>query len=183
MPSDAATTADQQTAVEAFHRAFYDAHDTTWKQTFWLGTTVRKCAFDLWTYQEIIVETRPDLIVETGTYLGGSALYMASVCDLVGHGKVVTVDGASDAMLWGAEAILRTGPDGSARAVGSLSSAAFGHTLGCPVGMALLAREDGPADAAWLEAGTYHVDLAGELLPARVHLRAPYDPASARPKA
>ncbi|MBF6986211.1 FAD-dependent oxidoreductase [Cupriavidus sp. IK-TO18] len=96
---------------------------------------------------------------------------------------VVTMDGASDAMLWGAEAVLRTGPDGSVRAVGSLSSAAFGHTLGCPVGMALLAREDGPADAAWLEAGTYHVDLAGELLPARVHLRAPYDPASARPKA
>ena len=48
--------------------------------------------------------------------------------------------------------------------------------------MALLAREDGPADAAWLEAGIYHVDLAGELLPARVHLRAPYDPASERPK-
>ncbi|SPC05658.1 glycine cleavage T C-terminal barrel domain-containing protein, partial [Cupriavidus oxalaticus] len=95
---------------------------------------------------------------------------------------VVTVDGASDAMLWGGEAVLRTGPDGSVRAVGSLSSAAFGHTLGCPVGMALLAREDGPADAAWLEAGIYHVDLAGELLPARVHLRAPYDPASERPK-
>ncbi|MEM5275532.1 FAD-dependent oxidoreductase [Cupriavidus taiwanensis] len=96
---------------------------------------------------------------------------------------VVTVDGASDAMLWGGEAVLRTGPDGSVRAVGSLSSAAFGHTLGCPVGMALLARADGPADAAWLEAGSYRVDLAGALLPARVHLRAPYDPASARPRA
>lgn len=92
MSSEAAAAVDRHTAVEAFHRAFYDAHDTTWKQTFWLGITVRKCAFDLWTYQEIIVETRPDLIVETGTYLGGSALYMASICDLLGHGKVVTVD-------------------------------------------------------------------------------------------
>jgi cephalosporin hydroxylase len=79
-------------ALEAFHQVFYDTHDMTWKQTFWLGVTVRKCAFDLWTYQEILVETRPDLIVETGTYLGGSALYLASICDLLGHGKVVTVD-------------------------------------------------------------------------------------------
>jgi cephalosporin hydroxylase len=79
-------------AVEAFHRLFYDTHDTTWKQTFWLGVTVRKCAFDLWAYQEILFETRPDLIVETGTYLGGSAFYLAGICDLLGHGKVVTVD-------------------------------------------------------------------------------------------
>ena len=36
--------------------------------------------------------TRPDLIVETGTYLGGSAFYLAGICDLLGHGKIVTVD-------------------------------------------------------------------------------------------
>ena len=88
----AAESARSDPAVDAFHRLFYDTHDTTWKQTFWLGVTVRKCAFDLWAYQEILVETRPDLIVETGTYLGGSAFYLASICDLLGHGKVVTVD-------------------------------------------------------------------------------------------
>jgi cephalosporin hydroxylase len=88
----AAESARRDPAVEAFHRLFYDTHDTTWKQTFWLGVTVRKCAFDLWTYQEILVDTRPDLIVETGTYLGGSAFYLAGICDLLGHGKVVTVD-------------------------------------------------------------------------------------------
>lgn len=78
--------------VDAFHRRYYDAAETTWKQTFWLGQTVRKCPLDLWAYQEIIFETRPELIVETGTYLGGSALYLASLCDLLGHGKIVTVD-------------------------------------------------------------------------------------------
>lgn len=88
----AAESARSDAAVEAFHRLFYDTHDTTWKQTFWLGATVRKCAFDLWTYQEILVDTRPDLIVETGTYLGGSAFYLAGICDLLGHGKIVTVD-------------------------------------------------------------------------------------------
>ncbi|KUE90800.1 FAD-dependent oxidoreductase [Cupriavidus necator] len=96
---------------------------------------------------------------------------------------VVTLDGASEAMLWGGEAILRTAPDGTVRPAGFVTSAAFGHTLGCPVGMGLLARADGPADAAWIEGGKYHVDLAGELLPARIHLRAPYDPASERTKA
>ena len=35
---------------------------------------------------------KPELIVETGTYRGGSALYLASLCDLVGHGEVVSID-------------------------------------------------------------------------------------------
>lgn len=92
MDAAAAESARSDAAVETFHRLFYDTHDTTWKQTFWLGVTVRKCAFDLWTYQEILVDTRPDLIVETGTYLGGSAFYLAGICDLLRHGKIVTVD-------------------------------------------------------------------------------------------
>lgn len=78
--------------TEAFHRLYYDAADTTWKQTFWLGQRVAKCPLDLWVYQEMLVETRPDLIVETGTFAGGSALFLASVCDLIGHGRIVTVD-------------------------------------------------------------------------------------------
>jgi cephalosporin hydroxylase len=46
----------------------------------------------LWIYQEIIHELRPDVIVETGTFNGGSALYMASLFDLLGGGRVITVD-------------------------------------------------------------------------------------------
>lgn len=93
---------------------------------------------------------------------------------------VLTLDGASQAMLWGGEAVLRTGPDGTVRPAGFITSAAFGHTLGCPVGLALLQREDGAANAEWIAAGKYHVDLAGELIPASVHLRPPYDPGNAR---
>ena len=47
---------------------------------------------DLWIYQEILVETRPDVIIETGTRFGGSALFLASICHLLGHGRVITVD-------------------------------------------------------------------------------------------
>jgi cephalosporin hydroxylase len=72
------------------HDVFY-ASD--WKpRTYWLGTLTLKNPLDLWVYQEIIFETRPDLIVETGTYRGGSAAYLASICDLLGAGEVISID-------------------------------------------------------------------------------------------
>jgi cephalosporin hydroxylase len=39
-----------------------------------------------------MVDTRPELVVETGTYRGGSAAYLASICDLLGAGEVVSID-------------------------------------------------------------------------------------------
>jgi cephalosporin hydroxylase len=47
---------------------------------------------DLLIYQEILYETRPHVIIETGTAAGGSALFFASLCDLLGRGEVITVD-------------------------------------------------------------------------------------------
>jgi cephalosporin hydroxylase len=58
----------------------------------WFGYELAKCALDLWIYQELLVRTRPDFVVETGTWCGGSALYFAMLFDLLGHGQVVTVD-------------------------------------------------------------------------------------------
>jgi cephalosporin hydroxylase len=72
------------------HDVFYTSN---WKpRTFWLGTLTLKNPLDLWVYQEIMFETRPDLVVETGTYRGGSAVYLASICDLLGAGEVVSID-------------------------------------------------------------------------------------------
>jgi cephalosporin hydroxylase len=62
------------------------------QQTYWLGVPLQKSPLDCWIYQEIITELRPDLIVETGTDLGGSALFFASICDLVRHGQIVSID-------------------------------------------------------------------------------------------
>jgi cephalosporin hydroxylase len=81
--------------VNAFHRAFYYAardQGLTWLSTSWLGVPTLKCPLDLWVYQEILLERRPDVIVESGTNRGGSALYLASICDLIDHGRVVTID-------------------------------------------------------------------------------------------
>jgi len=71
-------------------RLFY--RSSAWSETWWLGVQVLKNSLDLWIYQEIMAETRPEVIVETGTYKGGSALYLASICDLLGVGEVVSVD-------------------------------------------------------------------------------------------
>lgn len=75
---------------EAFFRLYADSK--VWTKTLWLGTPVYKCPLDLWIYQEILFETRPDVIIETGTWAGGSALFLASICDLLDRGRVITID-------------------------------------------------------------------------------------------
>lgn len=58
----------------------------------WMGYEMFKCPMDLWIYQEIMVMHRPEIVIEIGTYKGGSALFLANVLDLIGVGSVVTVD-------------------------------------------------------------------------------------------
>lgn len=93
------TERTEQEIVDDFHRLYYKSDARTWGNTKWMGVPVCKCPFDLWIYQEIIHEVVPDVILEMGTYGGGSALYWASLCDLVGHGRVVTVDVAPPAIV------------------------------------------------------------------------------------
>ena len=62
-----------------------------WKRTTWLGRRIESAPTDLLAYQEIIAAVRPDWIVETGTGDGGRALFLASICELVGHGEVISV--------------------------------------------------------------------------------------------
>jgi len=63
------------------------------RKTHWLGVPILKLPTDLWIYHEIIWKTRPDLIVETGTCKGGSALFFANMFDLMAtDGRVITID-------------------------------------------------------------------------------------------
>ena len=82
----------ERRVIRAFHRLFYESGTQTWSNTRWLGVPAQKCPFDLWVYQELLHELRPAVIVECGTADGGSALYLASICDLLGEGAIVTVD-------------------------------------------------------------------------------------------
>jgi cephalosporin hydroxylase len=73
-----------------FHGLYYDS--LCWIDTFWQGHQVQKCPLDLWIYQEILFEQKPDLIVECGTNRGGSALFMAAMCDLMDRGEIISID-------------------------------------------------------------------------------------------
>lgn len=81
---------DPAAVVDSFHRLYYESN--VFATTSWLGVSALKCPLDLWIYQEIIHDLRPDLIVECGTASGGSALFLAGICDLVGNGRIITID-------------------------------------------------------------------------------------------
>ena len=53
---------------------------------------IRKNPLDLWVYEDIIWRLKPALIVEFGTWRGGSALWFAHQLERNGRGRVVTVD-------------------------------------------------------------------------------------------
>ncbi len=80
----------KKSITDQFHTLFYDSR--IWRTIFWLGIPTAKCPLDLWIYQEIFFEVKPDIIIECGTSFGGSALYFASICDLIDNGKVITID-------------------------------------------------------------------------------------------
>jgi cephalosporin hydroxylase len=58
----------------------------------WLGHPIWQNVFDLWTIQETLAEVRPELLIECGTNRGGSALFYAHLFDLMGRGRVFTID-------------------------------------------------------------------------------------------
>lgn len=74
----------------AFHKRLYHRHQ--YMNVRWMGAPVQKIPSDLWVYQEILFETRPQVLIETGTYDGGSALFFAHMFDILGEGEVLSID-------------------------------------------------------------------------------------------
>ena len=68
-----------------------DAFDYTyfWK---WLGLPIIQMPDDIVAMQEIIWETKPQVIIETGFARGGSVILYSSILTLIGEGIVVSVD-------------------------------------------------------------------------------------------
>ena len=73
--------------------SFIDAvwESMAWNETTWLGRPLTSAPTDLFAYQQLITSLRPDWVIETGTGTGGRALFLASVCELIGHGRVVSI--------------------------------------------------------------------------------------------
>jgi cephalosporin hydroxylase len=67
--------------------------DTKYVYSFtWLGRPMIQLPEDMIRLQEVIFEVRPDVIVETGVAHGGSLVFYASLCELMGTGRVIGVD-------------------------------------------------------------------------------------------
>jgi cephalosporin hydroxylase len=58
----------------------------------WLGRPIIQLPEDVLRVQEMIHRLRPDVIVETGVAHGGSLVFYASLCQVMGRGRVVGVD-------------------------------------------------------------------------------------------
>ena len=53
-------------------------------QQTWMGRIIWKNPLDCWVYQEILYETKPDIVVELGVAHGGNSLYLAHLLALLG---------------------------------------------------------------------------------------------------
>ncbi len=68
-----------------------DRHNWSY-QWSWLGVPIIQMPPDVIATQEVIWETRPQVIIETGIARGGSLILYASILELIGEGKVVGID-------------------------------------------------------------------------------------------
>ena len=79
-------------------------------------------------------------------------------------------------MMFHAEVVRRNG-----KPVGYVRAASYGFTLGGAVGLAMVEAGE-PLDQAYLDKGTWEVDIAGKLYPAVASLGPLYDPEMKRVK-
>jgi len=68
-----------------------------WNQKYqytfsWLGRPIIQLPEDMVRAQEVIFRVAPDVIVETGIAHGGSLVYYASLCKILGRGRVIGID-------------------------------------------------------------------------------------------
>ena len=78
------------TPLDEYHKLYEKSR--VWEKNTWFGIPCWKLPMDAFVIQELIVRLRPEYIIETGTAKGGSAMFYASICELLGEGSVITID-------------------------------------------------------------------------------------------
>src|SRR4051794_14055839 len=68
-----------------------DRHNWSY-QWSWLGVPIIQMPPDVIAVQEVLWETKPDIVIETGVARGGSLILYASILELIGKGRVVGID-------------------------------------------------------------------------------------------
>ncbi len=115
--------------INDFARLYYNSKGQTWRNTNWIGNRTWKCPLDLRIYQEILVEMKTDVIVECGTGEGGTTLYLATVCNLIDHGEIITIDVKERKKLKHDRITFLLGSSISDKAVGAVSKLISGKTV------------------------------------------------------
>lgn len=73
--------------------------------------------------------------------------------------------------LWGLEGVYRNGEP-----VGHLRRADFGYFINKSIGQSYIHRSDGWAiDTNYMKQGVYEIDVLGQLHPAKIHFKSPFD--------
>ena len=75
----------------AFQSALIE-HTRNYDNITWLGKPIWQPVLDVWTLQQTIFEIKPELLIECGTYKGGSWYFFGDLFELMGKGRVITVD-------------------------------------------------------------------------------------------
>ena len=71
--------------------AHSDRHGWSY-QWSWLGLPIIQMPPDIIALQEVIWETRPQVVIETGVARGGSVIFSSSILQLIGEGEVIGID-------------------------------------------------------------------------------------------
>ena len=84
-------------AAEAFKLITEQWLKIGWVQKYsytftWLGRPIIQLPEDLLRLQEVIYAVKPDVIIETGVAHGGSLISHASLCKVLGKGRVIGID-------------------------------------------------------------------------------------------
>lgn len=86
------TRADHNDVLQAYHEVWYNAPHT-WHYTQFLNIGVMKAPNDMWVYHNLMTRYKFKTVIETGTFQGGSALWLASLSDLLSTDcRIYTID-------------------------------------------------------------------------------------------
>ena len=84
----------QKRITDDFHSMYYGSSHT-WNSgnTKYMGIPCFQNPLDMWIMQEIIFETKPTVIIECGSYMGGSSLFFAHMMNNAKiNGKIFSID-------------------------------------------------------------------------------------------
>jgi len=115
---------------------------------------------------------------KSGGFLGKEAIVAQKAAGPLPQRLLQILVKDPEPMMFHAEVVRRNG-----KPVGYIRAASYGHTLRGAVGLAMIPAEPGvPIDQAYLDGGTWEVDIAGTLYPAIASLKPLYDPENKRIK-